>query len=114
MAQWLGICAFAAEGPGSIPGHTSCALWHGTQKRHRNGKEHAAGGELQVVFVLQLNLRSFSCYGKLEVGSGPVTGRLGSDGREPCLSFEGDWILLDAWQPLKSFKQGRGIVRFAF
>ena len=39
------------------------------------------------VFVLQLHLLSSSCYGKCEVGSGAVRGRLGSSGREPCLSL---------------------------
>ena len=57
MVQWLGLCTFTAEGPGSIPGHTSYALWHGTKKqRPRNGNEHAASGELQEFLYY-----SFTC-----------------------------------------------------
>ena len=110
----VGTLYFHCRGPRFNPSSNKRRLVARDQKRHRNGKERAVGGELQVIFVLQLNLLSSSCYGKLEVGSGPVRGRLGTDGRQPCLSFEGDWILLDTWEPLKSFKQGRGMVRFAF
>ena len=44
MVQWLGLCAFTAEGPGLIPGWGDKilqAVWYGQKKRGEVGVEYA-------------------------------------------------------------------------
>ena len=50
VVQWLGLCAFTAEGQGSVPGQGTKipqAKWHGQKKKKKKKLHNEYGEKLQ-------------------------------------------------------------------
>ena len=87
MVQWLGLVLSLqrAQVQSQVTQATPCGM--GPKKKAQKWERACCKWRTTGVFLLQLHLLSSLCYGKCEVGSGAVRGRLGSNGKEPCLSL---------------------------